>query len=150
MILLVKWASKIPSWKVSYDIQALKWSIWDYGPILRFFTEIPQFHVKCWKLPNTNISVRDVENWHPGHRKMQVYWFASIILSKIALIGLQGVKWWIWAFFTLLRFLTLMEWICANTVGRSKNLCYENVKKTWGFALVNKKLEKNWKKTQFW
>ena len=34
----------------------------------------------------------------PGHRKMQVYWFASIILSKIALIGLQGVKWWIWAF----------------------------------------------------
>ena len=98
MILLVKWASKIPSWKVSYDIQALKWSIWDYGTIFRIFTEIPQFHVKCWKLPNTNISVRDVENWHPGHRKMQVYWFASIILSKIALIGLQGVKWWIWAF----------------------------------------------------
>ena len=105
---------------------------------------------KCWKLPNTYISVWDVENWPPGHRKIQVYWFASIILSKIALIGLQGVKWWIWAFFTLLRFLTLMEWICANTVGRSKNLCYENVKKTWGFALVNKKLEKNWKKTQFW
>ena len=53
---------------------------------------------KCWKLPNTYISVWDVENWPPGHRKIQVYWFASIILSKIALIGLQGVKWWIWAF----------------------------------------------------
>jgi len=51
--------------------------------------------------------------------------------------------------FTLLRFLTLMEWICANTVGRSKNLCYENVKKTWGFALVNKKLEKIGKKLNF-
>ena len=81
---------KIPSWKVSYDIQTLKWSIWDYRTIFCIFKEIPQFHENAKKLTNTDISVRDVENWPPGHKIMQVYWFSAITLPKIALIGLRG------------------------------------------------------------
>ena len=91
--------------KMSFKNSKLEGFLWYSGTKminLGLWDHFSHFHGnstwKCWKLPNTYISVWDVENWPPGHRKMQVYWFASIILSKIALIGLQGVKWWIWAF----------------------------------------------------
>ena len=85
--------------------------LWDH---FTHFQEIPHFHIKCRKLPKTNISLWDVKNWPPGHKKMQGYWFAAIILSKLGFIGLQGVKWWIWAVFQILK--TLIQNISTQIV----------------------------------
>ena len=82
--------------------------LWDH---FTHFQEIPHFHIKCRK----PIFHSEMLKIGPQViKKMQGYWFAAIILSKLGFIGLQGVKWWIWAVFQILK--TLIQNISTQIV----------------------------------